>query len=83
MAGNDWMPQGATEATTTPAPSNSGAGWMPQGATEIGSDTTAQPKPSAFDYYVKNPAISAGKAYVNDAKDIGPSNDNDTEQGRE
>ena len=39
MAGNDWMPQGATEAT------GSGSGWMPQGATETGGDTTAQPKP--------------------------------------
>lgn len=29
-----------------------------------------QQNPSALDYYVKNPAIAAGKAYVNDAQDI-------------
>lgn len=33
MAGNDWMPQGATEASTTPVAN--GGGWMPDGAKEI------------------------------------------------
>ncbi len=64
MDGNDWMPEGAVEATPS-------SDWMPQGAVEAQGAGQNQPSPSPLDYYVKNPAISAGKAYVNDAKDIG------------
>ena len=70
MAGDGYIPidQLSSQETNTPTAAGSD-GFISIDKLGQGGDTTAQP--SAMDYWVKNPAIAAGKALVGDVKDIG------------
>lgn len=69
-----FIPDSSNTDTAAPVNTNvvSGQGrFVPDSDNTDAGDSSSKPTPSAMDYYVKNPAISAGKAYLNDAKDIG------------